>query len=222
MRVRYLGHAAFLLDDGDTAVVLDPYLDISDSPSPDRRWDYPEIEGVDADLLLISHDHGDHNNPDAIGGRPLLIRSRAGRFKTPLGEVVGVNSDHDAEAGSLRGANTIFVFTLGGLRVCHLGDFGQRALRDEQAEAIGAIDLLLVGVGGGSTSSPQETAGVVERIGARWVLPMHYKTRYVDFMEPVDTFLELVGSVHPIDSSEFDTAELPDSDGQIFIVPAVP
>ena len=222
MRVRYLGHAAFLLDDGGSAVVLDPYRDISDSPAPDRRWDYPVIAGVDADLVLISHDHGDHNHPEAIGGDPLLIRSRAGRFKTPLGEVVGVNSDHDAEAGSLRGANTIFVFTLGGVRVCHLGDLGQRALRDEQVEAIGPVDLLLAGVGGGSASSPQETASIVERIGARWVLPMHYRTPYVDFMEPVDTFLGLVGHVHPIAASEFDTSELPDGDGQTFVVPAVP
>jgi L-ascorbate metabolism protein UlaG (beta-lactamase superfamily) len=222
MRVRYLGHAAFLLDDGEKAVVLDPYLDISDSPAPDRRWDYPEIEGVSADLVLISHDHGDHNGPDAIGGDPLLIRSRSGRFKTPLGEVVGVNSDHDAEGGSLRGANTIYVFTIGGVRVAHFGDFGQHALRDEQAEAIGPVDLIMLPVGAGSTSSVEEAAAVAARTGARWVLPMHYKTRYIDFGEPLEAFLELVSSVHEVDSSEFDTSELPDSGEQTIIVPVVP
>jgi len=222
MRVRYLGHAAFLLDDGERAVVLDPYLDISDSPAPDRRWDYPEIEGVSADLVLISHDHGDHNNPGVVGGEPQLIRSRTGRFKTPLGEVRGVNSDHDPEGGSLRGANAIFSFTLDGVRVCHLGDFGQSALRAEQAAAIGPVDLLMVPVGAGSTSSPEEAAAVVRRIGARWVLPMHYRTRYVDFMEPLDTFLALVDSVHTIDSSSFETSELPQAEGQTFVVPAVP
>jgi L-ascorbate metabolism protein UlaG (beta-lactamase superfamily) len=222
MRVRYLGHAAFLLDDGDKSVVLDPYLDISDSPAPDRRWDYPEITGVSADLVLVSHDHGDHNGPDAIGGDPLLIRSRGGRFKTPIGEVVGVMSEHDAEAGSLRGGNVIFVFELGGVRVVHLGDFGQRTLRDEQLAALGTVDLLMVPVGAGSTSTPEEAAEVTKRTGARWVLPMHYTTRYVDFMEPVDTFLELVSSVHTIDSSEFDTSELPDDGAQTILVPAVP
>jgi L-ascorbate metabolism protein UlaG (beta-lactamase superfamily) len=222
MRVRYLGHAAFRLDDGDTAVVVDPYRDISDSPSPDRRWDYPPIEGVSADLVLVTHDHGDHNGPEAIGGDPQLIRSRAGRFKTPLGEVIGVNADHDAQGGSRRGAVTIFVWTIGGVRVCHLGDLGQHVLRDEQVEAIGPVDLLMLPVGGESTCSQDEAVGVARQSGARWVLPMHYRTRYVDFNEPLDSFLALADSVHEVGSVEFDIADLPASDGQTVIVPEVP
>jgi L-ascorbate metabolism protein UlaG (beta-lactamase superfamily) len=77
-------------------------------------------------------------------GMPPVIRARAGRHESPVGEVVGVASEHDAVAGTQRGANTIFHFALDGLRVCHLGDFGQPELRpeheppDDMLEALGA------------------------------------------------------------------------------------
>ena len=44
------------------------------------------------------------------------------------------------------------MFSLDGTRIAHFGDFGQLALRDEQAAAIGEIDLLIVPVGGGPTT----------------------------------------------------------------------
>jgi L-ascorbate metabolism protein UlaG (beta-lactamase superfamily) len=91
------------------------------------QWDYPAIEDVSADLLLVTHEHFDHNAVDVIGGQPAILRSTAGRHESPVGEVVGVASEHDQAAGTERGPNTIFVFTLDGVRVAHFGDFGQPA-----------------------------------------------------------------------------------------------
>ena len=100
----------------------------------------------------VTHEHLDHNGVEAVGGEPPVLRSTAGRHDlAPIGEVLAVASEHDVAAGTERGPNTIFVFGLGGLRVAHFGDFGQSALREEQAAAIGEIDLLFVPVGGGST-----------------------------------------------------------------------
>src|SRR6516164_6385727 len=81
--------------------------------------------------------------------------------KSPIGEVVGVASEHDPAAGSERGPNTIFVFTLDGLRIAHLGDLGQPALRPEQVGAIGEIDVLFVPAGGGPTIGGEAAAGVI-------------------------------------------------------------
>lgn len=64
---------------------------------------------------------------------------------------MAVASEHDERAGTERGPDTIFVFSLDGVRVARFGDFGQRELRDEQAEAIGEVDLLFVPAGGGPT-----------------------------------------------------------------------
>ena len=93
-----------------------------------------------------------------------MLRSRAGRFESPVGEVVGVASEHDAAAGTVRGSNTIFCFTLDGLRVCHFGDFGQASLRPEQREAIGAVDVLFLPAGGGPTVGGEAAADVVRAL----------------------------------------------------------
>ena len=123
MKIRWFGQSAFLLSDDQHRVFIDPFGDI-DSP----QWHYPPIEGVDADVLLVTHEHRDHNVVDVIGGEPLVIRSTAGRFETPIGEVVAIASEHDDVAGTARGPTTIFRFELDGFRCCHLGHFGQPAL----------------------------------------------------------------------------------------------
>ena len=131
-------------------MAIDPFGDMSAmAASRGMQFDYPPIAGVEADLLLVTHEHMDHNGVEAIGGDPAILRSTAGTLESPLGEVIAIASEHDEQAGTERGPNTIFVFELDGLRVCHFGDFGQRALREEQAAAIGAVDLLILPVGGG-------------------------------------------------------------------------
>ena len=103
--------------------------------------------------------------------------------------------EHDEEAGTSRGPNTIFVFTLGGVRVCHFGDFGQTALRPEQREAIGPVDLLFLPVGGGPTIGADQAAEITRTLDPRWVVPMHYRTPAIDFLETADAFLALHDTV---------------------------
>jgi len=132
MQVEWYGQSAFLLTAADKTVAIDPFADMSAmAASRGMQFDYPPIEGVEADLLLVTHEHIDHNGVDAIGGDPTILRSTAGKLESPIGEIVAIASEHDEVAGTERGPNTIFVFELDGLRVCHFGDFGQSALRDE-------------------------------------------------------------------------------------------
>jgi L-ascorbate metabolism protein UlaG (beta-lactamase superfamily) len=222
MQVQWYGQSAFRLTDGGTTVFVDPFGDMSAlTKTRGIKFDYPAIDGVSADLLLVTHEHRDHNAVDAIGGDPVVIRSTAGRHESPIGEIVGVASEHDTKAGTERGPNTIFVFDFGGARVAHFGDFGQTVLRDEQAEAVGQVDLAFIPVGSGPTIGAQQAVAVADRIGARWIVPMHYRTPRIGFLEPADEFLELVGAAERFDSPSFDTAELPAS-GRLAAVPAVP
>jgi Beta-lactamase superfamily domain len=94
------------------------------------QFEYLSIEGVDADLLLVTHEHLDHNGVETVGGDARILRSTAGGLDSPLGEVLAIASEHDEAAGTERGPNTIFVRTLDDVRVAHFGDFGQRSLRD--------------------------------------------------------------------------------------------
>jgi L-ascorbate metabolism protein UlaG (beta-lactamase superfamily) len=222
MRIQWLGQSAFRLATDDATIVVDPLGDVGAlAARGGLKLEYPPIEGIRADLVLVTHEHADHNGVEKIEGDPVVLRSTAGRLSSPIGEVVAVASEHDDAAGTQRGPNTIFVFELDGIRVAHFGDFGQRALRDEQAEAIGAVDLLFVPVGGGPTLDAQQATNVVERLRPRWIVPMHYRTHRVDFLDTADAFLELMANVMRLPAAEFDTAKLP-GEAPLTIVPAAP
>ena len=209
MIVRWFGQSAFLLT-GSQRVLIDPFGALGERLAERGiTFRHPPVEGVSADLVLVTHEHSDHNAVDGAEGSPVVIRSTAGTLDSPIGEIVAIASEHDDRAGTQRGPNTIFCFTLDGFRYCHLGDFGQAALRAEQRDAIGDVDLLFVPIGGGPTIGGAEAAAVVRELGPRIVVPMHYRNEGADFLEPPDAFLEALGAgVERIDSSEVDLDEV--------------
>lgn len=216
-RVRWFGQSAFLVSGSEGRVATDPFtlpdgerLEQARARFPNFSFDHPPIEGVEADVLLITHEHFDHNGAEAVGGDPQTVRSTAGRVETSVGEVVAVASEHDRAAGTERGPNSIMVFTLDGLRFCHLGDFGQEELRPEQREAIGDVDVLFLPVGGGPTVGGEEAAAVVRALRPRLVVAMHYGNEAVSFLGPPEPFLEALaaGRVERPEESEHDVEPL--------------
>jgi L-ascorbate metabolism protein UlaG (beta-lactamase superfamily) len=192
MRIRWYGQSAFLLTGERHRVFIDPFGDMGGVSRPGWRWPFPTIEGAEADLLLVTHDHLDHNGVEAVGGDPVVL-TKAGTHESPLGGVVGIASEHDAVAGTQRGPNTIFRFSLDGTTVAHFGDFGQPALRAEQREALGEVDVLILPVGGGPTIAPDAAAELVREVQPALVVPMHYRTpNGLDFLDPPDGFLEAI------------------------------
>jgi L-ascorbate metabolism protein UlaG (beta-lactamase superfamily) len=221
MKIRWFGQSAFLLT-GERSVFIDPFGDVSRLTSQGIQFDYPPIEGISADLVLVTHEHGDHNGAEVVAGSPVVLRSTAGRLDSPVGEIVAIASEHDDAAGTKAGPNTIFCFSLDGLRVCHFGDFGQDALRGEQRDAIGAVNVLFMPVGGGPTIGGAAAAELVRSLNPRLVVPMHYRTPAVNFLEPPDEFLDALGApVERLDSSEATTDDLP-SDGTRVALLAAP
>ena len=208
MRIRWFGQSAFRLAGAQT-VFIDPFGDTSSLTAAGLRFEYPAIEGATADLLLITHEHPDHNAAEVVGGPPVVLRSTAGKLQSPLGEVVAIASEHDDVAGTARGPNTIFCFSLDGLRVCHLGDFGQHTLRTEQRAAIGEVDVALVPVGGGPTIGGEPAAELVRSLSPRLVVPMHYRTPALSFLDPPDAFLDALGAqVERLQESEATVEDL--------------
>ncbi len=171
MKIKWFGHACFLITaNNGTKIITDPYT----SGGPIR---YGEIN-ESADVVLISHEHGDHNNEAAVKGNPVVIRStgiteaKGIRFK-------GIAVFHDENNGSQRGKNTIFVFGLEGMNVCHLGDLGHKLSITELAE-IGKVDILFVPVGGFYTIDGATASEVAANIAAKVIIPMHYLTPKID------------------------------------------
>ncbi|HEY7121326.1 MAG TPA: MBL fold metallo-hydrolase [Solirubrobacterales bacterium] len=223
MRVEWHGQSAFTLTADGTKVFIDPFGDMSGlARNRDMKFDYPPIAAEDVDLLLITHEHIDHNGVEGIAGDPAVLRSTAGTLESPIGEVVAIASEHDDVAGTSRGPNTIFVFDLDGVRVAHFGDFGQSELRPEQAAALEGAELLFLPVGGGPTIGAEQAAAIVERLEPRWVVPMHYRTPRISFLETEEEFVGLMPRAERVAENAFEISELPGGDGALAVVPAAP
>ena len=181
MIVTWLGHSSFLLKSEDgLSLLLDPFHE------SDVGYSMPITE---ADIVIISHDHLDHNNVDAAGSEPQVIFG-PGYYISMGMDITGIKSYHDAERGRLRGPNTIFCFTLDGIRVCHLGDLGH-TLDQAQIKAIGPVDLLFLPVGGRYTIDAACANKVMGQLHPAVTVPMHYHTGALSFeLDPVDDFLK--------------------------------
>ena len=133
MKLTWLGHACFLLEEDGYRIVLDPYTGVAG---------YPPLH-IQAHAVFCSHGHFDHHATDCVE----LLPERESPFT-----VREVETFHDDRGGALRGTNTVRVFTAGGLSAVHLGDLGHQ-LTAEQAAAIGPVDAVL----GGAHALPPRT-----------------------------------------------------------------
>jgi L-ascorbate metabolism protein UlaG (beta-lactamase superfamily) len=223
MRVDWHGQSAFTLKGDSATVFIDPWGDMSGAAARGIEWGYPAIESpAGVDLLIVTHDHPDHNAVDVIEGEPTLVHSQAGTHDSPLGNVIAIASEHDGVAGVERGPNTIVVFDLDGLRVAHFGDFGQPALRPEQRAHLDGIDLAFLPVGGGPTINGATAAGIAIDLGVTWAVPMHYKTERINFLETEDAFVDAMPNAERLEGTGFDTTDLERTAEPTAVVPAAP
>lgn len=155
MKLTWLGHACFLLEQDGYRLILDPYAGVAG---------YPDLR-AEAHEVLCSHGHFDHHAVEAV----TLLPARESPFT-----VRTVETFHDPEGGALRGSNTVHVLSAGGVTLAHLGDLGHR-LSEEQLAAIGPLDAALVPVGGTYTLDAREAKAVCEALRPRCVIPMHYR-----------------------------------------------
>jgi len=180
MRIKWLGHASFLLEAEDgTKVITDPF---------DESLGYA-IPKEKPDVVTVSHEHFDHNAVDLLPGKPVVVK---GVGEKEIKGIVfkGIKSFHDKSKGAQRGANTIFVFDIDGVRVCHLGDLGH-ILNSEQQKEIGEVDILLIPVGGTFTIDGREAIEVSRQLNPKLLIPMHYRTASCNIgIDSCDEFLK--------------------------------
>lgn len=188
MQISWKGQSCFQIiatpnKNSQIKIVIDPF-------SEEVGLRVPKLE---ADVLLVSHDHDDHNNVKAVSGSPFLI-SGPGEYEIKGVFVQGVPSFHDNSQGKERGQNTIYSLETEDIRICHLGDLGQDELTDDQLEKIGDVDILIIPVGGISTISAKEAVKIMAQIEPKITIPMHYQIpKAKSKLDGVDKFLKSLG-----------------------------
>ncbi|RLG87975.1 MAG: Zn-dependent hydrolase [Thermoprotei archaeon] len=184
--IRWHGHACFEIVSSDgTVIVIDPHDGGSIGIKPPN---------VRADVVLMTHDHFDHNAWHIVlkeGGEKYLMRE--GEFT--IGnkyKVLGVKAYHDKYKGRRRGEVVMYRLEVDGISVLHVGDLGH-ILDPEVANKLRPIDILMVPVGGVFTVDAKEAYEVVKELEPKAAIPMHYWIRGINLpLAPVDNFLSIV------------------------------
>jgi L-ascorbate metabolism protein UlaG (beta-lactamase superfamily) len=198
MVIQWLGQACFKITSGDLVIVIDPYSKETGLTPPRFR----------ADIVLVTHAHFDHSNHESLTGRspaderasprsteePFLI-SGPGEYETKGVYIGGIETYHDNQNGTERGMNTMYKLEVEGLRILHMGDFGEEKLRDETLEKIGDVNILMIPVGGKYTIDGSAAAKIIKQIEPQYAIPMHYKIGGLKIsLDGVEQFLEETGA----------------------------
>lgn len=202
VKIAWHGHACVSIsrEDGYT-IVIDPH----DGSSLGLRK--PEVKG---DLVLVTHNHFDHNAVDVVTKpRSRMIKEFHGETDIDGLRIKGFKTFHDKQRGKRRGFNYVYLIEVSGKRIAHLGDLGDMPAEDVIGELRG-LDLLIVPVGGVFTVDPDEAWNIVEKTQPLNILPIHYWVRGVNLpLKPLEEFLKHVRgySVVELDSGIFNLEE---------------
>ncbi len=172
MTISYFGHSFLLLEGMDYSIALDPYGDIG-----------LEIPSILADYVFCSHSHYDHNNESAVKNAKRVKSSET--FKI-------IKTYHDDSFGALRGSNDVLLFTLDGLKIAFMGDYGESDNK-EVINLLKGVDILFIPIGGTYTIDAKTAKYYIDKIKAKTVIPIHYKIKgsTVD-IDDINVFLKQV------------------------------
>jgi L-ascorbate metabolism protein UlaG (beta-lactamase superfamily) len=209
MELTWYGLSCFRMTErGMATVVMDPY---------DESIGYGALR-LKADIVCVSHDAPGHNCVDAIKGEKRLITG-PGEFEIGGVFITGVATRHGVAAAAAKkktadrkDANTLYLIDYNGFSVAHLGDLDYVPTQ-QQVENLGAVDVALVPIGGGTGLNASQAAEVISLLEPSIVIPMHFKTPEVSLkLDALSKFLKEMGitAPKPQESLKISRSELPE------------
>ncbi len=206
MKLTYYGHSAFLLQNGSTNILIDPFLD-GNPLSP------VHAEQVSAHYIIVTHGHGDHLG-DAI---PIAKRCNAtiiaineladyvaskgakahnmhigGSYEFPFGRIKFTIAHHGSCApdGTYTGNPSGVLITINGKTIYHTGDTGLFYDMKLIGE-MNPVDVMLLPIGDNFTMGIDDAVKAVELTNPKFVIPMHYNTFPIIHADP-NLFLQKI------------------------------
>ena len=209
MTITWFGQSCFRIEAKDASILIDPF-------SKEIGLKPPRIKD---DIVLVTHEHYDHSNLEGINPECFVIKN-PGEYEKSGVAVYGILSYHDRSGGKERGLNTIYIIKAEDMTVCHLGDMGQDKLTDEQVEAIGDVDILMIPVGGTYTIDSKEASQIINQIEPKMIIPMHYKLPGLTIdLAGVDKFVKELGlSPEKMDKLKIVKKNLPTEEMKLIIL----
>ena len=189
MKITFYAHASFRLEADGLTVITDPYM-----PGPKASGFDPIDEPADL-VIMSSATDAFHSDPSHIRGSPTVINALE---LPPDGMTVrGMHirffpamESYTFDFGRDPDANALYLFTLGGIRVLHMGDIGNPVSPAHLDALRGNVDLLFALAGAHATIALDDLDAAIAVIQPRAIIPMHYYSpRGVLNILPVDDFL---------------------------------
>jgi L-ascorbate metabolism protein UlaG (beta-lactamase superfamily) len=184
LHITWYGHAAFLIETEGLRIILDPYR------SPDSGGYLPIDEP--ADLVVVSHENDRYHShlgqivPPFETLRALELPPGGSVFRGIRFEAIHV---FETPARLPEDEVTIVHFRAEGLHVVFLGDLGH-TLSDSELTDLRGSDIVLAAAGGPPTIAVADLPPLLRAMGARMVIPMHFKTPRINLnIAPVEDFL---------------------------------
>jgi len=202
LQIRWHGHSCFEITNNLT-LVTDPHDGKSIGiPAPN----------VNADIILVSHDHYDHNSVKSVEKDNSKVVTDERKRNISNIEIRGIPSFHDECEGAKRGKNIIYKFQVDDIKFCHLGDLGHE-IDNDLVEQIGDVDVLFTPIGGTFTLDDKTAWNVIKAIKPRIIVPMHYKIGGLSLpITGLDPFLQRAEyKILPVGNEiEIEKEDLPD------------
>ena len=213
--VKWLGNACFLVTSKEgVRILIDPFS---------RRWAREDRYGlreprIPADIVMVTHEDSDHNALDIVPGSFFVVRGNLPEQEFLGVKVASMNTFHGVVNGTIVKDNTVFVFTVDGLRFCHMGDFFAYKHRN-QPELLANLDCLMIPIGGRFSLDWGGAWEVIEQAAPKIAIPMHYdEFGHRGDVLSVDGFLKGRANVTQLASSSLDLApDILSSSKRIFV-----
>jgi len=164
LQIRWHGHSCFEITN-DVTIVTDPH---------DGKSIGIHAPSVTGDIILVSHDHYDHNSVKSVEKDGSKVVTDARKRNISNVEIKGIESFHDECCGEKRGDNIIYKFTMENITFCHMGDLGHD-LEEDTIQKIGDVDILFIPIGGTFTLDAKQAWKIIKKVKPRITVPMHYK-----------------------------------------------